>query len=866
MRFWSIFTVIALTFVLALSGTHSETIETVKVGEQKVSTDEAVPDAVPPELIYQATHNYPLRAKQLGDTGTVWLRVCIGVEGNVVDVILAKPSGSRSLDRAALRTAYKNEFEPAIQDGQPVRFWVQQAVKFKLADEGKPSIDDSVEVGIDSEKYKSVSGEFIPAEVEPEMTHQALPKYPPEAKEDGITGKVWVSILVDEQGEVREAKVAESSGSSLLDEAALEAADKNKYKPGIQHGCPAEVWVTYPVEFALTEVKKTSSGGEIEVKIDPEDSLPAPDEFISVEIMPEVIHQASPEYPLQAKQAGITGTVSVKALVDEEGKVLKATVAKSSGAVSLDEAALEAAYKCEYKPGIQDGHSVKVWVTYPVEFTLADEGKPSAGDSIEIKIDPEDTLPAPDEFILVDIRPELINEHNPDYPKLARQAGITGPVWVKALVDEEGNVLKAIVWESSGTVSLDEAALEAAYKCEYKPGIQDGHSVKVWVTYPVEFTLADEGKPSAGDSIEIKIDPEDTLPAPDEFILVDIRPELINEHNPDYPKLARQAGITGPVWVKALVDEEGNVLKAIVWESSGAVSLDEAAIEAAYKCEYKPGIQDGRPVKVWVTYPVEFTLADIDKPSLEGDIEVKIDPEDFLPPPDEFIPVEIMPEDYLPTPDEFVPVEEYPEQILEEPPKYPREAKKAGITGTVFVKVLVDEEGKVLKANVDKSSGTVSLDEAAVEAAYKCRYKPGIQNGRPIKVWVTYPVEFTLADVDKPSSDGEIKIKSDPDDYLPAPDEFILVDIRPELINEHNPDYPKPARQAGITGAVWVKALVDEEGNVLKAIVWESSGTVSLDEAAVEAAYKCKYKPGIQDGNPVKVWVTYPVDFTLTGK
>ena len=57
--------------------------------------------------------------------------------------------------------------------------------------------------------------------------------------------------------------------------------------------------------------------------------------------------------------------------------------------------------------------------------------------------------------------------------------------------------------------------------------------------------------------------------------------------------------------------------------------------------------------------------------------------------------------------------------------------------------------------------------------------------------------------------------------------------------------------------------LVDEDGNVMKAMVGKSSGTESLDGAAVEASYKNKFKPGIQNGRPVKVWVTYKVDFTL---
>ena len=36
------------------------------------------------------------------------------------------------------------------------------------------------------------------------------------------------------------------------------------------------------------------------------------------------------------------------------------------------------------------------------------------------------------------------------------------------------------------------------------------------------------------------------------------------------------------------------------------------------------------------------------------------------------------------------------------------------------------------------------FDDAAIEAAYKCKYKPAIQNGRPVAVWVSYQVEFVL--------------------------------------------------------------------------------------------------------------------------
>jgi len=126
-----------------------------------------------------------------------------------------------------------------------------------------------------------------------------------------------------------------------------------------------------------------------------------------------------------------------------------------------------------------------------------------------------------------------------------------------------------------------------------------------------------------------------------------------------------------------------------------------------------------------------------------------------------------------------------------------------------------------------------------------------------------------LADIVAPDiasagdGEGDIVVDIADDDYLPEPDEFVPVEELPQMIYQEKPEYPRLARQAGITGIVWVKALVDKEGNVRRAMVGKSSGTASLDEAAVETAYKNKFRPGIQNGRPVNCWVTYRVSFEL---
>ena len=100
-------------------------------------------------------------------------------------------------------------------------------------------------------------------------------------------------------------------------------------------------------------------------------------------------------------------------------------------------------------------------------------------------------------------------------------------------------------------------------------------------------------------------------PDMNEFIPYQQLPEMIYEAVPDYPKLARKAGMEASVWIKALVDKDGSVIEAVVFKSSGSrAGFDEAAIAAAYNCKFRPAVQNGFPVRAWVTYKIEFTLND----------------------------------------------------------------------------------------------------------------------------------------------------------------------------------------------------------------------------------------------------------------
>ncbi|MDZ7763895.1 MAG: TonB family protein [Melioribacteraceae bacterium] len=74
-----------------------------------------------------------------------------------------------------------------------------------------------------------------------------------------------------------------------------------------------------------------------------------------------------------------------------------------------------------------------------------------------------------------------------------------------------------------------------------------------------------------------------------------------------YPEIAKRAGVQGRVFVKAYVDENGNVVKVELLKGIGA-GCDEAAMEAVHATKFTPGKQRGKPVKVQVSIPVVFKL------------------------------------------------------------------------------------------------------------------------------------------------------------------------------------------------------------------------------------------------------------------
>jgi len=96
---------------------------------------------------------------------------------------------------------------------------------------------------------------------------------------------------------------------------------------------------------------------------------------------------------------------------------------------------------------------------------------------------------------------------------------------------------------------------------------------------------------------------------------------------------------------------------------------------------------------------------------------------------------------------------------------------------------------------------------------------------------------------------------------------FVVVENQPELIGgmkalNEEVNYPDFARKAGIEGRVFVQFVVDEEGNVQNPKVTRGVHKL-LNQEALRAVKKMKFKPGKQRGNAVKVQMSLPVTFRL---
>lgn len=164
---------------------------------------------------------------------------------------------------------------------------------------------------------------------------------------------------------------------------------------------------------------------------------------------------------------------------------------------------------------------------------------------------------------------------------------------------------------------------------------------------------------------------------------------------------------------------------------SPATATPEPAITAPTPAA-TPRPEPTRPAPASTTRPAAIAPAKPASDDLQNLLAAETKP--AVPTP---APVTAAPE---PTPVSDVPPTE-PEVVKLPAAAYPEMARKAGVTGRVYVKVVVAADGSVKSAEVSRGIGG-GCDEAAVDAARKATFKPGTVGGKPADRPITIPFTF----------------------------------------------------------------------------------------------------------------------------
>ena len=199
-------------------------------------------------------------------------------------------------------------------------------------------------------------------------------KYPTEAIEKGIQGRVIVQMVVTKEGDIAETKIARGIDPLLDAEALRVVSSMPKWKPGKQKGEAVNVMYTLPVMFRLDgDADKKEASTQTEAKVDENGIHQVCEEMPEFPGgMRECMNWLSKNvnYPATAMEKGIQGRVIIQFVVERDGSITEPTVARGIDP-DLDKEALRVVSAMpNWKPGKHKGEAVRVKYTLPVMFRL----------------------------------------------------------------------------------------------------------------------------------------------------------------------------------------------------------------------------------------------------------------------------------------------------------------------------------------------------------------------------------------------------------------------------------------------------------------------------------------------------------------
>ena len=205
-------------------------------------------------------------------------------------------------------------------------------------------------------------------------------KYPTEAIEKGIQGRVIVQMVVTKEGDIADTKIARGIDPLLDAEALRVVSGMPKWKPGKQKGEAVNVMYTLPVMFRLNgDADKKEAATPKEADTQTEAKVDENGIHQVCEEMPEFpggMRECmnwlgkNVNYPATAQEKGIQGRVIIQFVVERDGSITEPKVVRGVDP-DLDKEALRVVSAMpNWKPGKHKGEVVRVKYTLPIMFRL----------------------------------------------------------------------------------------------------------------------------------------------------------------------------------------------------------------------------------------------------------------------------------------------------------------------------------------------------------------------------------------------------------------------------------------------------------------------------------------------------------------
>jgi len=306
------------------------------------------------------------------------------------------------------------------------------------------------------------------------------------------------------------------------------------------------------------------------------------------------------------------------------------------------------------------------------------------------------------------------------YPQEALEQGLEGRPVCKFVINRDSTISDIELVRSCGTKSLDDEAIRVISEMpKWNPGMQNGEAVRTRYTLPVPFRITPAMSANLGQIFGNDVDTMPSFPGGNRGLAEFLQKNVM------WPAIDKANNIRGKATCSFVVNKIGELTDPQVQKSAGDPSLDKEALRVVLSMpRWKPGIKDGKPVRVRasVDIPVPFEMTDM------ADVDSTI-----------FVIVETMPS--------FPGGQQGLFNYLKKSVHYPEDAKRLHKEGRVICQFVVDIDGRITDVKVLQSAGFPSLDEEAVRVVkHMPRWNPGKQKGKPVRVQYRIPINFHFPD------------------------------------------------------------------------------------------------------------------------